>query len=235
MVESVSDLAVQDPPGEEFSAADLRWVKYASSEHQRDDVALIPYERMDAFIAGECSNPECPTRFHIERGRKRDRGTLREVRSDDYLLYRMYVSCIFFFLLLYYLNSVLVKLLILADHCCCVVLCWCDVLGLINPGTGARSARRITAREGRSYRAGSIGSTRGIVPLVRSRCVAAPATLPSSGYMPARPWCSLSTMRGGISTSLVSYAMVPWTGTPLGRVPGGCRMWGARSSSRPCR
>lgn len=90
VVESVSDLAVQDPPGEEFSAADLRWVKYASSEHQRDDVALIPYERMDAFIAGECSNPECPTRFHIERGRKRDRGTLREVRSDDYLLYRMY-------------------------------------------------------------------------------------------------------------------------------------------------
>lgn len=141
----------------------------------------------------------------------------------------------FFFLLLYYLNSVLVKLLILADHCCCVVLCWCDVLGLINPGTGARSARRITVREGRSCRAGSIGSTRGIVPLVRSRCVAAPATLPSSGYMPARPWCSLSTMRGGISTSLVSYAMVPWTGTPLGRVPGGCRMWGARSSSRPCR
>ncbi|KAF7072136.1 hypothetical protein CFC21_077305 [Triticum aestivum] len=88
--QSVSDLPVQDPPGEEFSAADLRWVKYASSEHHCDDVALIPYDRMEAFISGECNNPEYPTRFHIERGRKRERGTLKEVRSDDYLLYRMY-------------------------------------------------------------------------------------------------------------------------------------------------
>lgn len=92
VLQSVSDLPVQDPPGEEFSAADLRWVKYASSEHHCDDVALIPYDRMEAFISGECNNPEYPTRFHIERGRKRERGTLKEVRSDDYLLYRMYVS-----------------------------------------------------------------------------------------------------------------------------------------------
>lgn len=91
VVQSVSDLPVQDPPGEEFSAADLAWVKYATSEHHRDDVALIPYDRMEAFIAGESSNPECPTRFHIERGRKRERGSLREYRSDEYLLYRMYV------------------------------------------------------------------------------------------------------------------------------------------------
>ncbi|KAM3274783.1 hypothetical protein ACQJBY_043655 [Aegilops geniculata] len=90
VLQSVSDLPVQDPPGEEFSAADLRWVKYASSEHHCDDVALIPYDRMEAFISGECNNPEYPTRFHIERGRKRERGTLKEVRSDDYLLYRMY-------------------------------------------------------------------------------------------------------------------------------------------------
>ncbi|KAL6605843.1 hypothetical protein ACP70R_041496 [Stipagrostis hirtigluma subsp. patula] len=90
VVQSVSDLPVQDPPGEEFSAADLTWAKYASSEHHTDDVALIPYDRMEAFISGECNNPECPTRFHIERGRKRERGSLKEYKSDEYLLYRMY-------------------------------------------------------------------------------------------------------------------------------------------------
>jgi len=91
VVQSISDLPVQDPPGEEFSAADLTWVKYASPEHHRDDVALIPYDRMEAFIGGESNNPEYPTRFHIERGRKRERGSPREYRSDEYLLYRMYV------------------------------------------------------------------------------------------------------------------------------------------------
>ncbi|KAI4991043.1 hypothetical protein ZWY2020_039414 [Hordeum vulgare] len=45
---------------------------------------------MEAFISGECNNPEYPTRFHIERGRKRERGSLKEFRSDEYLLYRMY-------------------------------------------------------------------------------------------------------------------------------------------------
>jgi hypothetical protein len=91
VLQSVSDLPVQDPPGEEFSAADLRWAKYANSEHHCDDVALIPYDRMEAFISGECNNPEYPTRFHIERSRKRERGTLKEFRSDEYLKYRMYV------------------------------------------------------------------------------------------------------------------------------------------------
>jgi len=87
---SVSDLPVQNPPGEEFSAADLTWVKYASSEHHCVDVALIRYDRMEAFISGESSNPECPTRFHIERSRKREEGSLREYRSDEYLLHRIY-------------------------------------------------------------------------------------------------------------------------------------------------
>jgi len=87
---SVSDLPVQNPPGEEFSAADLTWVKYASSEHHCVDVALIRYDRMEAFISGESSNPECPTRFHIERSRKREEGSLREYRSDAYLFHRIY-------------------------------------------------------------------------------------------------------------------------------------------------
>ncbi|CAL9154929.1 unnamed protein product [Musa hybrid cultivar] len=87
---SIDDLPVQDPPTEEFTASDLTWTKYGSSEHHVDDVALVPYDRVDAFIGGECSNPEHPTRFHIERGRKRERGSLKECKSDEYLLYRLY-------------------------------------------------------------------------------------------------------------------------------------------------
>ncbi|KAL3835693.1 hypothetical protein ACJIZ3_010429 [Penstemon smallii] len=86
---SIDDLPVQDPPGEDFSSVDLNWTKLGSAE-RCDDVALIPYDRVDAFIIGECSNVECPTRFHIERGRKRARGSLLEYKDDEYLEYRMY-------------------------------------------------------------------------------------------------------------------------------------------------
>nr|GMD17659.1 ESCRT-II complex, vps25 subunit [Ipomoea batatas] len=89
IVESIQSLVVQNPPGEDFSSADLNWTKFGSAEHQ-DEVALIPYDRVDAFIIGECSNVECPTRFHIERGRKRVEGSLKEYRPDEYLEYRMY-------------------------------------------------------------------------------------------------------------------------------------------------
>ncbi|CAA0830226.1 SWIM zinc finger family protein [Striga hermonthica] len=89
IIESIDNLPVQDPPGEDFSSADLNWVKFGSAD-RCDDVALIPYDRADAFIIGECSKVECPTRFHIERGRKRARGSLKEFKNDDYLEYRMY-------------------------------------------------------------------------------------------------------------------------------------------------
>lgn len=88
--DSINDIPVQDPPDEEFSAADLTWTKFGTTEHHVDDVALIPYARVDAFISGECSNAECPTRFHIERGRKREKGSLKEYKSDEYLQYRLY-------------------------------------------------------------------------------------------------------------------------------------------------
>ncbi|XP_075510494.1 uncharacterized protein LOC142546590 [Primulina tabacum] len=88
-IESINDLTVQDPPGEDFYSADLIWKKLGNGEPY-DDVALIPYERVDAFIIGECLNVECPTRFHIERGRKRDSGSLKEFKDDEYLEYRMY-------------------------------------------------------------------------------------------------------------------------------------------------
>ncbi|CAL5196516.1 unnamed protein product [Lathyrus oleraceus] len=89
IVESVGSIPLQDPPEEEFSSADLSWTKFGNAEHH-DEVALIPYDRVDAFIVGECSNVLCPTRFHIERGRKRTIGTLKEYKDDEYLEYRLY-------------------------------------------------------------------------------------------------------------------------------------------------
>uniref|UniRef100_A0A1J3I157 SWIM-type domain-containing protein n=1 Tax=Noccaea caerulescens TaxID=107243 RepID=A0A1J3I157_NOCCA len=89
IVESLEEIPVQNPQVEDFSWADLTWTKFGTSEHH-DVVALIPYARVDEFIIGECSNAECPTRFHIERGRKRSRGSLKEYKSDEYLEYRLY-------------------------------------------------------------------------------------------------------------------------------------------------
>lgn len=88
IVESIEEISVQNPQLEDFSWADLTWTKFGTSEHH-DEVALIPYARVDEFIIGECSNAECPTRFHIERGRKRSRGSLKEYKSDEYLEYRL--------------------------------------------------------------------------------------------------------------------------------------------------
>lgn len=88
IVESILNLPLQDPPGEDFSASDLSWTKVGNVERY-DDVALILYDRVDAFIIGECCNVEFPTRFHIERGRKRSRGSLKDYKHDDYLEYRL--------------------------------------------------------------------------------------------------------------------------------------------------
>ncbi|KAI8535630.1 hypothetical protein RHMOL_Rhmol10G0188900 [Rhododendron molle] len=77
IIESILNITVQDPPEEEFSSADVSWSKFGTAD-RHDNVALIPYARVDAFIIGECSNVECPTRFHIERGRKRSKGSLKE-------------------------------------------------------------------------------------------------------------------------------------------------------------
>ncbi|KAH7860850.1 hypothetical protein Vadar_018777 [Vaccinium darrowii] len=89
IIESILNILVQYPPEEEFSSADLSWSKFGIAE-RHDNVAIIPYARFDAFIIGECSNVECPTRFHIERGRKRSKGSLKEYKSDKYLEYRLY-------------------------------------------------------------------------------------------------------------------------------------------------
>lgn len=89
IVDCIDDIQVQYPPEGEFSSADLKWIKFGTAEHH-DDVAKIPYDRVEEFIIGECSNVESPTRFHIERGRKRSRGSLKEFKNDEYLEYRLY-------------------------------------------------------------------------------------------------------------------------------------------------
>lgn len=89
IVEAITNLPVQDPSEQDFSSVDLNWSKFGTSEHH-DDVAIIPYARVDTFIVGECSRVECPTQFHIERGRNRQKGSLKEYKSDEYLEYRMY-------------------------------------------------------------------------------------------------------------------------------------------------
>ncbi|XP_057515896.1 uncharacterized protein LOC130797335 [Amaranthus tricolor] len=89
IVESIEDISVQDPPEGDFSSTDLKWTKFGNAE-RHDDVAIIPFDRVDDFIVGECSNVEFPTRFHIERGRKRRRGSLKEYKNDEYLEYKLY-------------------------------------------------------------------------------------------------------------------------------------------------
>ena len=88
IVESIEDISVQDPPEGDFSSTDLKWTKFGNAE-RHDDVAIIPFDRVDDFIVGECSNVEFPTRFHIERGRKRRRGSLKEYKNDEYLEYKL--------------------------------------------------------------------------------------------------------------------------------------------------
>lgn len=88
IVESIEDISVQDPQEGDFSSNDLKWTKFGNAE-RHDDVAIIPFDRVDDFIVGECSNVEFPTRFHIERGRKRRRGGLKEYKNDEYLEYKL--------------------------------------------------------------------------------------------------------------------------------------------------
>ncbi|KAJ4887389.1 SWIM zinc finger family protein [Raphanus sativus] len=89
IVESLEDIPVQNPQAEYFSYPDLTWTKFGSTEHH-DEVALIPHSRVVDFIIGECSNPECPTRFHLQRQRKHPPGSLKEYKPDEFLEYRRY-------------------------------------------------------------------------------------------------------------------------------------------------
>lgn len=104
-MEDMLSVPVQDPPYAEFSAIHLNWVKVEGGRQGGDDIALIPFSRVDDFVKGESSNPDCPANFRVESRRKRPEGSLSKPRVDAYLEYTLYVtllvSRIFFVILSY--------------------------------------------------------------------------------------------------------------------------------------
>ncbi|KAA3476811.1 Arrestin-C [Gossypium australe] len=89
-MEDILNLPVQDPPCAEFSAAHITWVKVEGGRQGGDDIALIPFSRVDDFVKGESSNAECPASFRIESRRKRSEGSISKPRVDGYLEYTLY-------------------------------------------------------------------------------------------------------------------------------------------------
>lgn len=55
-----------------------------------DNIALIPFARVDDFVKGESSNPACPANFRVESRRKRASGSVVKPRVDGYLEYTLY-------------------------------------------------------------------------------------------------------------------------------------------------
>ncbi|XP_047342558.1 uncharacterized protein LOC124946046 [Impatiens glandulifera] len=89
-MEDILNLPVQDPTSEEFSAADLDWVKVDGGRQGVDDIALIPYARVADFVKGESVNAECPASFRVESKRKRSKGSISKPRVDCCLEYTLY-------------------------------------------------------------------------------------------------------------------------------------------------
>ncbi|XP_068652828.1 uncharacterized protein [Aristolochia californica] len=89
-MEDILNLPVQDPPCAEFSAAHLNWVKIDGGHQGGDDIALIPFCRVEDFVKGESTNAECPASFRIESRRKRPEGSVSKPRVDGYLEYTLY-------------------------------------------------------------------------------------------------------------------------------------------------
>ncbi|KAG8375530.1 hypothetical protein BUALT_Bualt10G0109300 [Buddleja alternifolia] len=82
----------KDPPYAEFCAAQINWVKIEGGRQGGDDIALIPFSRVDDFVKGESGNAECPASFRVESRRKRPEGSLNKPRVDGYLEYTLYVT-----------------------------------------------------------------------------------------------------------------------------------------------
>ncbi|KAK9279360.1 hypothetical protein L1049_013039 [Liquidambar formosana] len=89
-MEDILNLPVQDPPCAEFSAAQIKWVKVEGGRQGGDDIALIPFARVDDFVKGESTKEECPANFRIESRRKRPEGSVNKPRVDGYLEYTLY-------------------------------------------------------------------------------------------------------------------------------------------------
>ncbi|KAL5975154.1 hypothetical protein ACLOJK_031833 [Asimina triloba] len=89
-MEDILNLPVQEPPRAEFSAAHINWVKIDGGRQGGDDIALIPFCRVDDFVKGESTNAECPASFRVESRRKRSEGSISKPRVDGYLEYTLY-------------------------------------------------------------------------------------------------------------------------------------------------
>lgn len=89
-MEDILNLPVQDSPSMEFSAAHLNWAKVEGGRQGGDDIALIPFARVDDFVKGESTKADCPASFRIESRRKRPEGSVSKPRVDGYLEYTLY-------------------------------------------------------------------------------------------------------------------------------------------------
>ncbi|KAI3771225.1 hypothetical protein L6452_02384 [Arctium lappa] len=89
-MEDILNLPVQDPSGSELSAAHLDWAKVEGGRQGGNDIALIPFARVNDFVKGESTNAECLASFRIESRRKRPEGSVIKPRVDGYLEYTLY-------------------------------------------------------------------------------------------------------------------------------------------------
>ena len=79
----INELEVEDPEGmTEFSVEDLTW-----NEIQGDQVAIIPYCRLEDFISGEEMRESAPTQFVAKTRRSKDVNDIKMTNSSTYLEY----------------------------------------------------------------------------------------------------------------------------------------------------
>jgi len=79
----INELEVEDPEGMiEFSAEDLTWTEVAG-----DQVAIIPYCRLEDFISGEKMRESAPTQFVAKTRRIKDVKDIKRTNSSTYLEY----------------------------------------------------------------------------------------------------------------------------------------------------
>ncbi|GLJ23594.1 hypothetical protein SUGI_0446820 [Cryptomeria japonica] len=86
-------LPVQEPPTIVFSSSDLNWSKVEGWGQNVDNVARIPFSRVDDFVKGESLSIEYPTKFRVEARRKKTEYSSYKPRVDGYLEYILYWCC----------------------------------------------------------------------------------------------------------------------------------------------
>lgn len=83
--ERINELEVEDPKDMiEFSAEDLTW-----TEINGNQVAIIPYCRLDDFIRGEESSERAPTQFLLASQQSKKAEDIRQTYFSTYLEYIM--------------------------------------------------------------------------------------------------------------------------------------------------